>query len=77
MLYPAKTRWKDRAKSAVSAGQDSPRQPEIAPAILSPRILVGNPLPHALGRALALASSLHSQHGFAMKVKVERRRQIN
>ena len=47
------------------------------PAILSPRILVGNPLPHALGRALALAGSLRSQHGFAMKVKAERRRQIN
>ena len=36
---------KNGAKSAVFSEQDSPRQPEIAPAILSPRILVGNPLP--------------------------------
>ena len=76
MLYPAKTRWKDRAKSAVSAGQDSARQPEIAPAILSPRILVGTLSPHPR-RAFGVIGSLRSQHGFAMKVKVERRRQIN
>ena len=45
MLCPAKARWRDGEKNAVSAGQDSPRQPEIALHFCRREILVGNPLP--------------------------------
>ena len=65
ILCPAKMRWRDGAKSAVSAGQDSPRQPEIAPQFCRREILVGNPLPTPSETCLQPVGSLRSQHGFA------------
>ena len=55
-------------KSAVFAGQDSPRQPEIAPQFCRREILVGNPLPTPSETCLQPVGSLGSQHGVAMNV---------
>ena len=58
-----------RSKNAVSAEQDSPRQPEIAPQFCRREILVGNPLPRpSVAAPSALVGSLRSQHGFGMNV---------
>ena len=68
ILCPAKARWRDGVKNAVSAEQDSPRQPEIAPQFCRREILVGNPLPTPSETCLQPVGSLRSQHDVAMNV---------